>query len=125
MATVLYCLLGTVYFIMCLILFNQPKLDWVKVKNAREFIGKNLFDFEEFKPLIDMVLSDRLKELEDYCKRSKKDYPTKLKQMCEINEYEIGYYTMILPSFMNRIDIQEQNQYYKKWCELVGTLNCA
>lgn len=108
---------------MCLILFNQPKLDWAKVKNTRQLIGKNLFDFEEFKPLIDMALSDRLYELEDYCKRAKKDYPTKLKQMCEINEHEVVYYTMILPSFMNRIDIQEQNQYYKKWCELVGMLN--
>lgn len=106
---------------MCLILFNQPKLDWVKVKNARELIGLNLFDFNGFKSLVDIALSDRLKDLEDYCIRANKDYSNKLKQMCEIREYEFGYYTIILPSFMNTIDVQSQNQYYKMWCELVNT----
>ena len=100
---------------MCLILFNQPKLNWFKVKNARELIGKNLFDFKEFKPLITMALLGKLQKL--------KDSPEELKQMCEINEYEINCYTMILPSFMCKDDIQEQNQYYKIWCKLVGTLN--
>ena len=110
---------------MCLILFNQPKLDWNKVKNARELIGKNLFDFDEFKPLIELVLSDRLKELEDYCKRANKDYPTKLKQMCEIIEIEYGFYSIIVPSFLNRMLILENDILYTKWCELVGTLNVA
>ena len=108
---------------MCLILFNQPKLDWAKVKTARELIGKNLFDFKEFNPLIEMALSDRLKDLEDYCRRAHKDYPTELKRICNIYEREVGGFTMILPFFMSRTDIQEQNEYCKKWCELVEKLN--
>lgn len=108
---------------MCLILFNQPKLDFDKVKFAQELVHKNLFDFNEFKPLIDMALNDRLKDLEDYCHRSGKSYEEKLKNMCEITEIEIGYFTMIIPKFMNRFDIDDKNDYYEKWCKIVGSLN--
>ena len=108
---------------MCIILFNEPKLDWKKVKKAQDLIGKNLFDYEEFKPLIEMVLNDRLNELEKYCELNKKLYPEKLKQMCEIKEINVGIYTMICPGFMGKYDIQENNEYYKKWCEVVETLN--
>lgn len=47
----------------------------------------------------------------------------KLKQLCQITEYEINGYIIILPSFMNILDVQRDNIYYKKWCELVGSLN--
>jgi hypothetical protein len=107
---------------MCLILFNQPELDCNKVKNIRELIDKNLFDFDEFKPLIDMALSDRLKGLKDYCKKANINYVNKLKEMCKIIEIEHGFYLIIVPFFISRNIIIEQDELFKKWCELLDKL---
>jgi hypothetical protein len=58
---------------MCAILFNRPQLDWEKVKTARDLIFKNLFDYKEFHPLINMALNDRLLNLENDCKLNGND----------------------------------------------------
>jgi len=95
-----------------------PHIDWQKAQKARDLIGNTLYDYEEFKPLIEMALSDRLADLEAYCVESGQDYNDKLRRQFEIVEIEVGYYTAIIPHFM-LMDIYKRGEYYVMWCRMV------
>lgn len=104
---------------MCVLIFDEPKIDLSEAKKRKDLIGKNLIDFEVFKPLIDMALLDRLKELKDYCNCSNINYDVKLRKMCEIVEIEYGFHTIIVPFFCSRSVIFEKDPLFIKWCELL------
>ena len=114
--------LGATNFLIMCMLCNTPKLDWDKVKSARNLIGNNLLDYEEFKPLVEMALNNRLAGLAGYCRGAGKDYGDMLRKQCDIRESICGEYLMILPAFMNRFDIETKTKCFVEWATVVGTI---
>jgi len=112
---------------MCnVIMYNSPPLDYEKINIVKEHIlYKNLLDFEEFKPLVDMFLNedDKKFKLKKYCKKCNKNYDKLLREKFEIIETERGYFTIILPYFMTfMLFINNENKYYKLWNKLVNNV---
>lgn len=101
-------------------MINNPPINWKNVSKTKNLIGKNLLDIEGFESIINLTLSDRLKDLEDFCNKTPSlDFNSKLRKLCYIDEHPFRYYSVILPSFMSVFDILNNSKYYKMWNKLV------
>ena len=84
---------------------------YIKDKNRRilsKLVGTNILDDEDFIPFIDYIkTTDWYINFQKYCAEHNLDFNLKIRNMCYIYEFEIGYDLRLIPSLITKYDIQE------------------
>ena len=113
---------------MCEFFMDGPLLVGNKIFEVRKLIGNNITDYEELKPMLEIFeKSDYNESLIEWCEHAKrlhinKDYNEYRKKALTIRIVEIGWYEVLLPWFMNRVDIETKSEAYKQWLKCMENL---
>lgn len=110
-----------------LYLTGSDSINWDRANKAKLLIGKALNDFKEFKPLIDLFMnSDRHKEDKEwhriYGPTVGRTYEQWLDKSFQIGEISYEGFTVILPGFMNKLNIEREDEYYILFDKCVGEI---
>lgn len=81
-----------------------------------KLIGCDVREYEEFKPFVEWFeKSDWYADLTQYCIKAKKDVNTYIDKCLIISIREVGYYGVVVPHHINRVEIMEKHKKYVIW----------
>jgi hypothetical protein len=100
---------------------SELELYYKNQSKIRELCGKNIFDFEDFKPLIDFYLnSEHRKELKKYCENKNIDFNIRVRSFFDVWERKIKNYNATIPDIITRYDIVENTEIYQIYCNCIN-----